>query len=909
MHLPNYGRKTRSEVKRKKIIKTSELRESFLSFFENRGHKRVPSSPVIPFDDPTLLFTNAGMNQFKDVFTGQRKVEYKRATSSQKCIRAGGKHNDLDNVGFTARHHTFFEMLGNFSFGDYFKEEAIKFAWEWVTKEIKLPADKLYATVYEDDDDAFELWGKIAPELKDGRILRFDKKDNYWSMGDVGPCGPCSEIHFDRGEKFGSGPKDVINGETDRFVEIWNLVFMQYDQSPEGKLLNLPKPSVDTGAGLERLAAIVQNVDSNYHIDIFKNIIKSITEIAKSKYKDNSSSHNVIADHLRALTFAIADGAGISNEGQGYVLRRILRRAARHGRNLGMNEPFIYKLVPALVGEMGDVYPEIEEKQKHIENVIRSEEEAFGRTLETGLEHFDKISKKLKDAKTRVIPGDEIFRLYDTFGFPYDLTEIIAAEHGLELDREGFDNAMQKQQEQSRTGAAFKEQAEVLARNFEKEGIHFPPTELVRNYDFKTSGIILHSRPIAGAIDSSFPPKESKLIESRGVILDRTTMYVESGGQISDTGKIYNDKIELRVVKLHDYHGTVIHQVELVRGTRDDIAKVVDGRIPVIVEVDAERRWDIMRNHTATHLAHAALRKVLGTHVKQSGSYVGPDKLRFDFSHHQPMTTDEIEEVEKIVNEEIIKGTTVITNEMPVEEAKKSGAMALFGEKYGDKVRVVSVDDFSKELCGGTHIQNVGQIGPFIITLETGVASGVRRFEAITGREAIKTMLEDKKLTREIASIVGKPKDEILKGVEQLKEQSSQLQKDLKRVKSEVFTGGSVQIGTESEIDGLSIISHYFGETDRDIMSGWIDKQKASAKALIALGLGNVNGKLTYMASASPSASNIDIGKISKDLLPKFGGQGGGKPTFAQGSVARETDAAKFFDEAKVLIAQSKGTK
>ena len=871
-----------------------------MSFFERSGHRRVPSSPVIPYDDPTLLFTNAGMNQFKDVFTGKRKVDYKRATSSQKCIRAGGKHNDLDNVGFTARHHTFFEMLGNFSFGDYFKEEAIAFAWEWVTKEIELPVERLYATVYNDDDEAFQAWEKIAPKLKNGRILRFGKKDNYWSMGDVGPCGPCSEIHFDRGEKFGTGSNDKINGDTDRFVEIWNLVFMQYDQTPDGKLVKLPKPSVDTGAGLERIAAIVQNVDTNYQIDIFKHIIKAITEIAKSHYKDNPSSHHVIADHLRALTFAIADGSGISNEGQGYVLRRILRRAARHGRNLGMHEPFIYKLVPTLVSEMGEVYPEIKEKEKHIQNVIRTEEEAFGRTLETGLEHIDKILKKLESSKAREIPGEEVFRLYDTYGFPYDLTEIITAEHGFALDRDGFDKAMQKQQKQSKAAGGFVSNTNEITGMLEKDQVGFEPTQFIRD-SLNVKAKLLYINEIPSAVS------RKTLV---AVILDKTPMYVEAGGQISDTGKIYDDKIEIEVIWIQLYRDIYVHLGSFTKGKLADVA----GKKPteLFISVDADRRWDIMRNHTATHLAHAALRKVLGTHVKQSGSYVGPDRLRFDFSHHQPITPEETEQIEKIVNEEIIKGSPVKTDIMLVDVAKKSGAMALFGEKYGDTVRVVSVESFSRELCGGTHVENVGQIGPFIITLETGVASGVRRLEAITGREAIKMMLEDKKLAREVASIVGKQREEIVKGVEQLKDSNSALQKELKKVKGEVFSGGSTKVGTEMEIDGISLVTHHFGETDRDIMSGWIDKQKESNKALVALGLGHVNGKLTFMASASGVALknfNIDIGKVSKELLPRFGGQGGGKANFAQGTVSKETEAEQFFKEAKNLIAQFKGAK
>ncbi len=841
------------------------------------------------------------MNQFKDVFTGQRQVDFKRATSSQKCIRAGGKHNDLDNVGFTARHHTFFEMLGNFSFGDYFKEEAIKFAWEWLTKELKLPASRLYATVYQDDDDAFALWEKIAPELKDGRILRFGKKDNYWSMGELGPCGPCSEIHFDRGEKFGSGPNDVINGETDRFVEIWNLVFMQYDQLPGGKMVDLPKPSVDTGAGLERLAAIVQNVETNYHIDLFKNIIAAISEITKSDYKKNLASHHVIADHLRALTFAIADGAGISNEGQGYVLRRILRRAARHGRNLGMNEPFIYKLVPVLVEEMAQAFPEIKEKRPHIINVIHAEEESFGRTLETGLRHIEEIVVDLKNSKTRVFPGEEVFRLYDTYGFPYDLTEIIAAEHGLTLDKDGFDKSMSKQQQQSKSSATFENHAQVISGILEQEKVELPATIFIRESLSEVANVLKILRVEAnGSADCSI-----------AVILDKTPMYVEAGGQISDIGKIFNKKIAVEVKAMYLHKGMYLHEGELTKGSFDDF-KAYEKGFKVTAEVNSERRWDIMRNHTATHLAQAALRKVLGTHVRQSGSYVGPDRLRFDFSHHQPLTAEEIRQVEEIVNGEIIKGPIVNTEVMPLEKAKKTGAMALFGEKYGDKVRVVSIDEFSKELCGGTHVDNVGQIGSFRITLETGVASGVRRLEAVTGREAIEQMLSDKTLTRKIGTLVGRQGDDIIEGVKQLKESNSSLLRELKKVKANMFSGSQSTIGESTEIDGVNMVTHDFGETDKDIMAGWIDKQKASAEAVVALGLGQVNGKKTFMASASSEATikfKIDIGKFSKELLPEFGGSGGGKTNFAQGSVANQTKVKNFFERARELFLKHRGNK
>ncbi|MDD5427240.1 MAG: alanine--tRNA ligase [candidate division Zixibacteria bacterium] len=877
------------------------MRQSFLDYFRNQDHRVVPSSPVIPFDDPTILFANAGMNQFKDVFTGKRVLDYKRATSSQKCMRAGGKHNDLDNVGFTSRHHTFFEMLGNFSFGDYYKEEAIFYAWEWVTRDLGLPKERLYATVYETDDAAFELWGKIAPELKNGRILRFGKKDNFWSMGEVGPCGPCSEIHFDRGEKYGNGSGDIINGETDRFIEIWNLVFMQDDQLPGGKVLPLPKPSVDTGAGLERIAAIIQSAETNYGIDIFKSIIGAISEITHSRYGDNMSSHHVIADHLRALTFCLADGAGISNEGRGYVLRRILRRAARHGRLLGAEEPFIYKLVPVLVNEMGAAYPEIKEKEKHIQNVIRLEEESFGRTLATGLEMIDRIARKVKVEHRTVIDGEEVFRLYDTYGFPYDLTEIIAGEKGLTLDREGFDRAMRRQQVRSKENSDFNvildSRLQRMIDYIEKGIIQGgKPTEFVRDE------MTVHARMI---LNSGFDE-----LPDFAVILDKTPFYVEAGGQISDIGIISSsdNSWTMKVDQVKTYKDYYIHFGKVIGGD------VSSGEFNVFkqdlkVTVDSERRWDIMRNHTATHLMHAALRQVLGDHVKQSGSYVGPDRLRFDFSHHQPMTDDEIARVEEMVNAEILKGKTVATDIMDINDAKKSGAMALFGEKYGDKVRVVSVPGFSKELCGGTHVENISQIGPFFIVLETGIASGVRRIEAITGREAVRYMLANKKFRGDISAIVGRPEAEVLAGIAQLKEDCQVLQKELKRTREAMFTGGSKNVGDETEIGNFTLVTYDFGTTDRDTMGAWIDAQKAMNDTRVAVGMGQVNGKMTFMAAATATMEKkykFDAGSFTRVLLNRFGGRGGGKTSFAQGTVAEGTLPEEVFQAVRKLFEEKK---
>jgi len=879
------------------MIKTSEIRQSFLDYFKENDHKLIPSSPVIPYDDPTLLFINAGMCQFKDIFTGNRQIDYSRATSCQKCLRVGGKHNDLDNVGFNARHHTFFEMLGNFSFGDYFKEETIYYAWEYFTKTLKLPVDKLYVSVFETDDDAYNLWAKIAPELKNGRILRFGEKDNFWSMGETGPCGPSSEIHYDRGEKYGTGPEDVVNGESDRVIEIWNLVFMQYDRQPDGKLLPLPKPSIDTGAGLERLASVLQGVDSNFEIDLFVDLISAISDISKTKYSDHVSSHHVIADHLRALTFAISDGAGISNEGQGYVLRRILRRAARHGRLLGMQEPFIYRLVPLLVDLMGEAYPELEAKKQHVEIVIKNEEESFGRTLDTGLELFETIAIDTESRGKNIVGGENVFKLYDTYGFPYDLTEILATERGLTLDQVGFDGAMEKQKKQSRMVASFAIPVEFSNILSDKAIQDLPATEFIRDEVFASAKVLFYKKV----------QKDSKDEDTHIIILDRTPFYVESGGQISDEGTICGDGFELRVDKLAAHKNLIVHYAGLAKGSIESLANIKDSEVRV--QIDIARRRAIMRNHTATHLAHAALRKVLGEHVSQKGSYVGPDRLRFDFSHHQPMTLEEIDKVESIVNEQILAASKVNTEIMDIGSARKSGAMALFGEKYDEKVRVVSVSGFSKELCGGTHVENVSEIGLFMLTVETGIASGVRRLEAITGGEAIAQARQARSFRREVASLVGRPEDDALEAVRHLKDRSNAAAKEIKKLKEEMFASGSKTIGERKKIGGVAIVTHDFGESDRDSMGAWLDTQKNLTEPVFALAYGLVNGKQMCLVSASRSAvknHSIHVGNWMKEQLPSLGGRGGGKANFAQGSVALGTLWKSVKEKAELIVSEGK---
>ncbi|UCD16492.1 MAG: alanine--tRNA ligase, partial [Candidatus Zixiibacteriota bacterium] len=815
----------------------------------------------------------------------RKKAEHPRAVTVQKCMRAGGKHNDLENVGRTGRHHTFFEMLGNFSFGDYFKEEAIKYCWDWVTEWIKLPGDRLYATVYEEDDEAFALWEKIAPELKNGRILRFDKKENYWSMGDVGPCGPCSEMHFDRGERFGTGPEAVVNGESERFVEIWNLVFMQFDQKPDGTVVPLPKPSVDTGAGLERIACVMQDAESNYETDLFTRIIDTVSELSGKRYYTDGRgvSHRVIADHVRALTFCIADGGGLSNEKQGYVLRRILRRAARHGRLLEIDGPFIYKLVPTLVDLMGDVYPEIKDRREHIENVIRIEEESFGRTLDGGLQLFDGIVGKLEESGKKQIPGEDIFRLYDTYGFPVDLTRVMAEERDLTIDMPGFDQAMVRHQELSRTGVGFQDnRVQEHARFIDalKEQGFDQPTEFHRH------NLSLTARVVSV---SAMPLPDVALV------LDRTTFYVEAGGQVSDKGRIVVNGHIIIVDEVFNHQGVIIHagRFESELGASKAFEKLRPGA-EVQVTIDSGYRWDIMRNHTATHLLHASLRTVLGEHVYQSGSYVGPDKLRFDFSHFKPMAPEEITEVERMVNEKILEGEDVHIAEDSLENARKSGAMAIFGEKYESKVRVVSIGDFSKELCGGTHVQNISQIGPFLITLETGIASGIRRIEAITGRKALKMMLSHKHLLEQIEDHLNRPVDELVDAVRENSRKLLELQKEIKKLKAERFTGNAVSVGQEKKIGPITLRFHDFGEVEPDEMSGWVDSVKGVSYPMVCIALGAINGKKTCMSAAS-STVKAHIGNLSQEVLQNLGGQGGGRPNFARGSVPSEVDSEAVF--------------
>ncbi len=855
-------------------MKSNQIRQAFLDYFAKNGHKVVASSPVIPADDPTLLFTNAGMVQFKNTFLGLEKRDYTRATTSQKCIRAGGKHNDLDQVGFTARHQTFFEMLGNFSFGDYFKEEAIKFAWEFVTKDLGLDPNRLYATVYKEDDDAEKLWKKIAPELGD-RVLRFGEKDNFWSMGETGPCGPCSEIHYDRGTNI----PGELNGEGDRFMEIWNLVFMQYNRDDKGTITPLPKPSVDTGAGLERFCMVLQNVDSNYGTDLFEPLIAKVSELSGIPYKlgPDGVAHRVIADHVRTLSFAIADNAIISNEGRGYVLRRILRRAARYGHELGLKEPFLYKIVPTLIDKMGGIYPEIKAHRGKIELVIKSEEEQFDRTLENGLVRFAEIVDKLGSGKT--IPGNEVFRLYDTYGFPADLTEIMAKEKGLMIDWTGFEKELEIQRERSRQGSSF-------AATITADSAVVPKTEFTYDEEKLTTEAVICD----------------KVNESTFLVLKKTPFYAESGGQIGDRGKIVSDKFEFIVEDTKKLGEGVIHIGHFDRSDNTTIDRLHRGQlITVTAQIDSERRADIQRNHTATHLLHKALRMVLGEHVYQSGSLVAPERFRFDFSHFKAMTLEEIEKVENIVNEKIAADLPVSWQNKTMNEAKQMGAMALFGEKYGDTVRVVTAGDFSMELCGGTHVKNTGDIGKMLIISESAIAAGVRRIEAITGREAARVMSEYETLKKNLIPLLDiapekldsdslailktqhngltmrlLARDGLAGKLESILGCIAKYEKEKSKSELKAIQAQANQIAPNFEVSLDShVLKAYLLEIEGpDEFMPFFDGLKSAFAGCTILAIGQGTGQF---AINSPNMNLAN--KLRDDLVQLVGAKGGGKPT------------------------------
>ena len=847
-------------------MKSSEIRECFLKFFEKHNHEIVTSSSLVPANDPTLLFTNAGMVQFKEVFLGGESRSCNRATSSQRCVRAGGKHNDLENVGYTARHHTFFEMLGNFSFGDYFKKDAIAFAWEFLTEILKLPPSRLWVTVHESDDEAENIWiNEIG--IDPSRLSRLDE-DNFWQMGDTGPCGPCTEIFWDHGPDVPGGPPGSENDDLDRYIEIWNLVFMQYEKSADGKMNPLPKPSIDTGMGLERISAVMQGVHSNYEIDIFKDLINATAKIAGCKDKNNDSL-KVISDHIRSCSFLILDGVTPSNEGRGYVLRRIIRRALRHGNKLGIKEEFFYKLVPVLRELMGDAYPDLIAHQDKICKVLKQEEIQFSKTLDKGMAIFQNY---LAGTTNSVIPGDLIFKLYDTYGFPVDLTNDIARENGLEIDMEGYNRCMQEQIARGRSASQFSVDY--------SEQVNLPGKTEFIGYDHSdTNATVLGIYAENNAVD------EIKEGDKVGIILDKTVFYAESGGQVGDTGIIGTETSLFNVVDCKKVGTHFMHFGHLKHGaiSRGDKVKV---------EIDTERRQSITCNHSATHLLHEALRLVLGDHVEQRGSMVDGDRFRFDFSHDTSVSAEEIRKVENIVNMEIMRNKKVVTTSMSMEEAQKKGARALFGEKYGDVVRVVNIgEDFSVELCGGTHVNRSGEIGLVKVALETSVASGIRRIESCSGAKATELCNAQQDQLSAISNVVRGSKGDLPLRIKNLVDENKNLQKEVKVLKQKLAsTAGNEIMQGIIEIGEISLLTKVIEDSDASSLRTVADQIRSKLDNGVFFLVGLNNSKAALVSGVTGHASDkINASHLMKFVSEQVDGKGGGRPDMAQG-IANDTD-------------------
>ena len=858
-------------------MKTAELRQKFLSFFETKGHQIVRSSSLVPHDDPTLLFTNAGMNQFKDVFLGFDKRPYNRATTAQKCVRAGGKHNDLENVGYTARHHTFFEMMGNFSFGDYFKQDAIKFAWEFLTSPawLNLPKEKLLATVYAEDDEAYNIWLNEIGMPAD-RIIRIgDNKgeryasDNFWQMGDTGPCGPCSEIFYDHGDHIWGGPPGSPEEDGDRFIEIWNCVFMQFNRDEQGNMNPLPKPSVDTGMGLERMAAVMQHVNSNYQIDLFENLLKAAARETGTEFSMDVPSLKVIADHIRACSFLIADGVMPSNEGRGYVLRRIIRRAVRHGYKLGQKQAFFHKLVPDLVNEMGEAYPELKEKQAQITEALKNEETRFAQTLETGMA----LLEEALAGGVNQLNGEVIFKLYDTYGFPYDLTADICRERNIEMDEDGFHREMEAQRARARAAQNFKADTQLAYDGQD--------TEFKGYTERQTQAKIL------ALYKDSEPVNELNAGETGAVVLDNTPFYAESGGQVGDVGYISAGGNRFEVRDTQKIKAAVFGQFGVaVSGS----LKVGDS---VSAEIDNDIRNANMRNHSATHLMHQALRDVLGSHVEQKGSLVTAEVTRFDISHPQAVSAEEIAEVERRVNGMILANVPVEAAIMSMEDAQKTGAMMLFGEKYGDEVRVLKMGEFSTELCGGTHVSRTGDIGLFKIISEGGIAAGIRRVEAITGLAALQWAQNQERLVRDIiGEVKAQTEKDVLAKIQANAAQSKALEKELSKAKAELAVhAGAKLLDSAKDLGGASlVVAQIDAEAGalRDIVTDLTGKSEQAVVLLAAVN----DGKVSLCAGVSkPLTAKVKAGDLVKFVAEQIGGKGGGRPDLAQ---AGGSDVAKL---------------
>ncbi|KKC98256.1 alanine--tRNA ligase [Photobacterium halotolerans] len=854
-------------------MSTDEIRRAFLTFFESKGHQIVESSSLVPANDPTLLFTNAGMNQFKDTFLGLEKRNYSRATTAQRCVRAGGKHNDLENVGFTARHHTFFEMLGNFSFGDYFKEEAIQYGWEFLTGVLKLPKERLLVTVYQTDDEAFDIWHKVIG-LPEDRIIRIGDKtggkayesDNFWQMGDTGPCGPCTEIFYDHGDHIWGGPPGSPEEDGDRFIEIWNIVFMQFNRQADGQMDSLPKPSVDTGMGIERLAAIMQNVHSNYEIDIFQTLIKEAAAVIG--YDDLSNqSLRVVADHIRSCAFLIVDGVMPSNEGRGYVLRRIIRRAVRHGNKLGASGAFFHKLVGPLAEVMGSAGETLKLQQAMVEKVLKIEEENFGRTLDRGMSILNEAIDAL-DGK--VLDGETVFKLYDTYGFPADLTNDVARERGFSIDEEGFNNAMEAQRQRAREAGQFGiDYNDSVKVDAETEFCGYDGTQ--------GEGQVVALFRDGEAVDSVVAGDKAL------IILDHTPFYAESGGQCGDTGLLLADGVIFSVEDTQKFGDAIGHQGILSEG-----ALAVGDRLTA--QVDAKRRAAISLNHSATHLLHAALRQELGEHVTQKGSLVKPDGLRFDFSHLESVKPEQLRKIERIVNEQIRLNHVIETHVMDIEAAKSKGAMALFGEKYDDEVRVLSMGDFSTELCGGIHARQTGDIGLFKIVSEGGIAAGIRRIEAVTGEGAIAALHAQDSLLAETASLVKSDSASVAIKVNALVAHSKQLEKEIQQLKDKLAAQESADlINQVQEINGTKVLIAKLDGADNKALRGMVDELKNKLGSGVVV-LGNVSdGKVGLIAGVTKDViTKVKAGDLVNMVAQQVGGKGGGRPDMAQ---AGGTDA------------------
>ncbi|WP_105264468.1 alanine--tRNA ligase [Pseudoalteromonas sp. T1lg76] len=851
-------------------LTTAQLRQKFLDYFAKHQHQVVPSASLVPGNDPTLLFNNAGMVPFKDVFLGAEKRPYTRAASAQRCVRAGGKHNDLENVGYTARHHTFFEMLGNFSFGDYFKEQAIAFAWKFLTEELQLPKEKLWVTVFTEDDEAADIWINQIGVPKD-RVSRIGAKDNFWSMGDTGPCGPCSEIFYDHGEEVWGGPPGTPEEDGDRYIEIWNLVFMQFNRHADGTMEPLPNPSIDTGMGLERIAAILQGVHSNYEIDLFQALISSAAKVTNAQDMEDKSLR-VIADHIRSCAFLVLDGVMPSNEGRGYVLRRIIRRAVRHGNKLGAKGTFFHKIVAELVAQMGDAYPELAQKQGIIEKVLRIEEEQFGKTLERGLAILE---EHLSSLEGDVIPGDVVFKLYDTYGFPADLTADVARERFLTIDEKGFQECMDVQRKKA-------QQAGKFGADYNNQLRSDKSTEF-KGYDAQQHSATVVEMFAAGDKVSLLNDGEEGI-----VILNRTPFYAESGGQVGDTGVLATANGQFIVTdtqKLGNafaHHGKVVGQI----GVNDK----VDARI------DAERRDRIKKNHTATHLIHEALRQELGEHVNQKGSLVQADRLRFDFSHFEGVTPEQLQRVEKKVNDEIRHNFALQTELMAIDAAKEKGAMALFGEKYDDEVRVVSIGDYSIELCGGTHVERTGDIGLFKIVSEAGIAAGVRRIEAVTGADALNHIAAQEEKLTQIAALLKADSGNVLDKVQGLLERSKGLEKQVAQLNDKLASAaGASLLDGAKDINGVKVLIANVAGTESKALRGMVDDLKNKmGSGIIALGVAD-GDKVSLIAGVTKDLTGqFKAGELVNHMAAQVGGKGGGRPDMAQagGTQPEHLDAA-----------------